>query len=243
MDWSVLGCWRSHVTYAPDEPHLHARLRAHTATGDAWRCLRCGTYVPGPAQRNGPAATAPAVRRGRELRDAILLRVLAVERALRGLVMLGAAYAVWTFRGERPELRRAFEENLPLLRPLADELGWQLTDSALVLEARHLLDISQTTLLVVAIVLVGYAATVVTEGVGLWLLRRWGEYFAVVATAAFVPFEVYELVRQQTALRIVALVLNVAVVLYIVWSKRLFGFRGGGPAYERERRSEAILTT
>ncbi len=38
-----------HVTYAPDEPELRDGLMASTAGGTAWRCLRCGAFVTGPA--------------------------------------------------------------------------------------------------------------------------------------------------------------------------------------------------
>lgn len=241
MDWSLIGCWRSHVTYAPDEADLRSPLVTDTAVGAAWRCLRCGTFVVGEPHGSGPATDAPIVRRGRELRDAVVLRVLAVERTLRGLILGGAAYAVWTFRNEKHDIRSAFEANLPLLNPIADRLGWQLSDSVLIRDARHLLTISEHTLLLIALALTAYAAVELLEGVGLWLLKRWGEYFAVVATASFIPFEVYELAHRFTALKVVALVLNVAVVVYIIAAKRLFGVRGGAAAHAEERRSAAIL--
>ena len=72
MDWSLFGCARKgHVTYAPDEPDLRDRLMAPTAGGTAWRCLRCGTFVHHHGKVHhgtGPAAEAPLLRRGRELR-------------------------------------------------------------------------------------------------------------------------------------------------------------------------------
>lgn len=241
MDWNLLGCARRHLTYAPDEPEFRDRLLLHTPAGEAWRCLRCGTYVLGAAMGNGPADDAPVPRRGRELRDAIVLRLLGLERALRAVVILGAAYAVWTFRNEKSHLQHAFDQNLPLLRPIADRLGWQLSDSSVVHEVRHLLTISQTTLLLIALVLVVYAAVEAVECAGLMSLRRWGEYFAVVATSAFIPFEVYELIDEQTWLRVIALVFNIAVVVYIVVAKRLFGARGGLRAYEEERASARIM--
>ena len=72
MDWSLLACGRGgHVTYAPDEPALRSRLTAQTPSGEAWRCLRCGTFVIGPPGGNGPAVAAPQVRRGKELRSAL----------------------------------------------------------------------------------------------------------------------------------------------------------------------------
>ncbi len=72
-------------------------------------------------------------------------------------------------------------------------------------------------------------------------MKRWGEYVAVVGTGIFVPLEVYELVEWVTWLRILAFLVNVFAVVYIVWTKRLFGFRGGHAAFEAERQSESLL--
>lgn len=76
----------------------------------------------------------------------------------------------------------------------------------------------------------GYALIELIEGVGLWLLRRWGEYFAMVATSVGIPYEIYELSAKVTVLRVVAFLINLALVLYLVVTKRLFGARGGKAA-------------
>jgi len=108
VDWNLVACARRHRTYAPDEPDLRAHLTVDTPAGAAWRCLRCGLYVLGPPQGEGPADEAPAVLRGQELRDAIVLRLLAVERYGRGLLLLFGAYLVIRFRADRDRVRRAY---------------------------------------------------------------------------------------------------------------------------------------
>ena len=65
------------------------------------------------------------------------------------------------------------------------------------------------------------------EGVGLILRRRWAEYVVLLATAAFLPVEVTELVRRPSAFKAIALVVNAAIVVYLVWRKRLFLERPG----------------
>ena len=68
-----------------------------------------------------------------------------------------------------------------------------------------------------------YAALFLVEGIGLWLRRRWAEYLTIAATASFIPFELYELAKEVTTTRTSALVLNVAVVIYLcvrVWRAR-----------------------
>jgi uncharacterized membrane protein (DUF2068 family) len=61
-----------------------------------------------------------------------------------------------------------------------------------------------------------YAALFLVEGTGLWRQRRWAEYLTVVATASFIPFEIYEVVRRITITRMVALVLNIAILVYLI---------------------------
>ncbi len=72
-----------------------------------------------------------------------------------------------------------------------------------------------------------YAVVESTEAVGLWHEKRWAEYLTVVATAGFLPFEILELLDRVTVLRVGALVVNLAVLVYLVWAKHLFGLRGG----------------
>ena len=242
MDWNLRVCGRKgHATYAPTEEELRGRLHVHTPVGEAWRCLRCGDFVPGPPRQSGPAEDAPLVLRGRALRDAVILRLLALERFSKGTLVLLAAYGLFRFRSHHDAVQRAFHEDLPLLRPLADKLGWNLEDSSIVHTIRTVVEAKTNVLLWLAIGLIVYGGLQLVEGVGLWLLKRWGEYFAVVATSLFIPFEVYELYERVTVLRVSALIINIAAVLYILLSKRLFGLRGGHKAYEAERHEASLL--
>ena len=54
----------------------------------------------------------------------------------------------------------------------------------------------------------------------------------------FVPYEIYELTKSISPLKIVALVINVAIVVYLLVAKRLFGLRGGGRAQRAEYDSD-----
>jgi uncharacterized membrane protein (DUF2068 family) len=65
-----------------------------------------------------------------------------------------------------------------------------------------------------------YAGLFTTEGLGLWLGRRWAEYLTVVATASFVPIEIFEILQRFDLLRVGALVMNLAVVAYLVYRLR-----------------------
>jgi uncharacterized membrane protein (DUF2068 family) len=84
-------------------------------------------------------------------------------------------------------------------------------------------------------VLLAYAAIEGIEAVGLWYQRRWAEYLTFIVTASLLPLEVYELVHRLSPLKILAFIINVAVVAYLLYAKRLFGIRGGAAADEAER--------
>lgn len=242
MDWSLRACGRhGHVTYAPDEEPLRARLRAETALGEAWRCLRCGDFTVGPPRGAGPAGDAPVVLRGRALRDALVLRSIAAFRWAKAVLVLAGAYGVWRFRTGRDAVRRAFDQDLPLIRPLTRKLGWNLDQSGVVHTLRTALEARTTTLTWIFLALVALGLLLLAEGIGLWLLKRWGEYFSVIVTSAFIPVEIYEIAEKVSPLRIAILLINIAAVLYIALSKRLFGLRGGRAAYEGERREASLL--
>jgi uncharacterized membrane protein (DUF2068 family) len=236
------ACGRhGHLTYAPDEADLAGRLRTETALGEAWRCLRCGDWVLGPPRGSGPADEAPVPPRGKALRQLTILRVLAVERVVRAVVLVAAAYGVYRFSSAQTALKAAFGSWLPAAQPLASRFGVDLDRSALVYEATKALNAGKGSLVVVAVGLLVYGLVEGVEGVGLWLAKRWAEYLTVVATAVFIPYEVYELTKAVTVTKVVAFALNVAAVVYLVIAKRLFGVRGGTRAYERELEGESLL--
>jgi uncharacterized membrane protein (DUF2068 family) len=196
----------------------------------------------GPARNSGPANTAPEIPRGRFLRDRTLMRLLAVERAFRAVIFLLVAVGVLEVSGSRERLQQALEKDIPLLKPLADQIGWDPENSKLVHQIAHAFALSSSTLQWIAIGLAGYALIELIEAVGLWLMQRWGEYFAVIATSVFLPLEIYELTEKITFLRIFALLVNIVAVVWLLWSKRLFGLNGGGEAYRQEHEAESLLS-
>ncbi|HXA15276.1 MAG TPA: DUF2127 domain-containing protein [Opitutaceae bacterium] len=61
-----------------------------------------------------------------------------------------------------------------------------------------------------------YSSILLLEGIGLWLDKRWAKYLTVVATGAFVPGEIYACVHKFNWLKLGVLILNVAILLYII---------------------------
>ncbi|MBM9467041.1 DUF2127 domain-containing protein [Nakamurella leprariae] len=243
MDWSLRSCAvRGHETYAPDEPELRDRLRVTTTAGEAWRCLRCGDFVAGPARRSGPADAAPEVPRGRLLRDRTIQRLLAAERVLRAALFVVVVVVLGRFRDDRSALQQAFDTDLALFRPLAQQLGWDVDRSSVVHGIDRFFAWSPNALSWLLVGLVGYAALNLVEAYGLWSMRRWGEYFSVVATSVFLPLEIHEIAEKVTVLRVLLLVVNVLAIVWLIWSKRLFGVRGGGRAAAAEHSAASLLT-
>jgi uncharacterized membrane protein (DUF2068 family) len=65
-----------------------------------------------------------------------------------------------------------------------------------------------------------YAGLFLAEGTGLWLRKRWGEWLTVIITSSLVPVELYEIYRHFSFVKVVVLVLNIAIVLYLIWHIR-----------------------
>jgi uncharacterized membrane protein (DUF2068 family) len=242
MDWNLYRCGRiGHATYAPDEPALREYLHVTAAGGELWRCLRCGTFVIGEPAGTGPATQAPVVKRGKEIRSELILRVFAIERFIRFLLFGGVAYAIWQFDHSRLTIKQAFQRVLPIVRSTFNELGFNIDHSKLLIEFRKALHINQGTLILIAIGVALFAVVELVEGIGLWQSKRWGEYFAMVVTSLGLPYEIYDLTLTVSWTKVVLFIINLALVAYLVLTKRLFGARGGAKAYEERLRSDSVF--
>ncbi len=235
MDWSLRSCARNgHVTYRPDETELASGLSAQTAVGTAWKCLRCGAFIVEEPFAHGPADSAPEVAHAGQIRDKFIIRLLGLERGIRGLIVFAVGIAVWQLQISQESLVDHLDAALPLLKPFADQIGWNMNDSGIINFLSNLLSTSPHTLSLISIALIGYGLLQIVEGLGLWWQKRWAEYLAVVATSAFIPLEIFELSHKITFLRAGALVVNIAAVIWLLWTKHLFGLNGGAKAAHTE---------
>ena len=90
--------------------------------------------------------------------------------------------------------------------------GNQYVDKAL----EKLADLSPNKIKGLGVVSFIYAGLFLTEGIGLWMVKRWAEWFTIIVTSSLVPVEIYEIHRHSTPLKILALIINLAVVGYLV---------------------------
>lgn len=241
MDWSLYRCGRNgHITYAPEESHLREQMRARSASAELWQCLRCGAYVTGQPHGTGPAAKAPAVRRGKQIRGDLILRLFAIERGLRVLLFGVVAYGIWRFASSRLTLTEAINRDVPIVRSLLKQLGFSINQSLLT-KLESLLHVSSTKLTLIAAGVTALAVISGIEAFALWQARRWGEYFAMIVTSLGLPLEVIELYKAITATKTTLFVLNLILVVYLVVSRRLFGVRGGKRAYEERLQADSVI--
>ena len=249
---------QGHVLAHIDDAPLAARFTATSAAGPLLRCLRCGVFtadagtgpraaavtsadrVIGASDAPAPLSALPLALRGGHGRKLALLRVLALERGGRGLVLLLAAIGVARLATSHVAVAEWLGEVVKSAQPLGRSLGWDLQHSPSVARVLELLGHSDSTFRTIAWLLGGYGVLQIVEGFGLWNGWLWAEYLAAVATAVFIPVEVYELTEHATVVKAAAIVVNVAAVGYLVFKGRLFGVRGGHPAYLAEVRDSTL---
>lgn len=59
------------------------------------------------------------------------------------------------------------------------------------------------------------------EGIGLALEQTWAEWLTIGLTASFLPWEIFEIIRRFTWLKVSLTLFNVLVLLYLLWLQRL----------------------
>lgn len=239
--WELLACGVSgHELVGLDAERLRPEdaVFAFDRGGVRWyRCLRCDSWLPLPPPAS-PARELPPARteielplRGRALRDKVVLRVIAIDRAIHFVVLTLLAVAIFLFAGHELALRAVY---FRIVNAVQGGSSAHASGGHGVLHSlEHVFTLRTRTLYLLALGAAGYAVLEGVEAVGLWLQRRWAEYLTFVATCVFLPYEVYELSRSVSPLKVVALVVNVAIAVYLLYAKRLFGLRGG-PAVDAD---------
>ena len=164
------------------------------------------------ASGQSPVASEPATgnrqpgtrRRGR------VLVLIGIFRLTKAVFLIGAAFGV-----------------LKLMNPAVSLHVREWLEASVPASAHHfvlplfatLSHLTRQKVELASVALFAYAALFLTEGVGLILEKVWAEYLTIVATASFIPFEIYEIVKKVTIIRMTMLALNVAILLYLVWRR------------------------
>ncbi|PZS02755.1 MAG: DUF2127 domain-containing protein [Pseudonocardiales bacterium] len=240
LRYELLGCaLEGHALVGLDVASLRADddHLIRDAGDHRWhRCLRCDAWLfaplpDRPAREHRPPDTEIALPlRGRPLRDRYVLRLIAIDRLIHVVLFVTAAIVILVFAAHRDVLQKDFT------RIVADiQGGGHAARGGLLGEIDKTFTFSYRSLHVLALIALGYAVLEGVEAVGLWYAKRWAEYLTFLATIVLLPVEIYELSHRVSALKIITLVINLAVAVYLLLAKRLFGLRGGGRAENRER--------
>ncbi len=250
--WVLRRCGRRGHQVVWLDDSLADRMTGEESDGTTLlRCLRCGTFlrpaansvaaVEGTQGRPISLAQVPLVVRGAHGRKLALLRVLAVERGVRALGLLLGAIVIFALNANRDTVIAKTDAVIASAGPLAKQIGWDISHSHTLELVHKGLGSSPTAYTLVGIGLVLYAIVQIVEAVGLWAGRRWAEYLAAVATACFLPLEIYEMLSHPTVFKALTITVNVLIVVYIVFKGRLFGVRGGHARYLAEIRAATLL--
>jgi uncharacterized membrane protein (DUF2068 family) len=247
LHWELLVCGVSgHMIVGVDAKSLRAEdeIFVRALDGLRWyRCLRCDSWLPLPPPE-APTRDYPPAReeielplRGRALRDKIVLRAIAIDRAIHFVVLGLVSVALVLFASHELRVRDLVYRIVNGIEGTSGNPSHR-HQAGFLHTLLHVAELKSSTLYAVAAFAAAYGVLEGVEAVGLWLQRRWAEYLTFVATCVFLPYEIYELSRSVTPFKIVAFAINVAIAAYLLWAKRLFGLRGGTQADEEERRKD-----
>jgi uncharacterized membrane protein (DUF2068 family) len=201
------------------------------------RCTRCDVWIattpPAKPVRETlpPLKTMRVPRRGKPLREAIIIRIIAIDRAIHSFLFGLLAVLLVLVETNLANLKHQAQD---LIGRVTGDTGQGATQGILDRELQRLLHLNKGTLIILITTACAYCVVEGIEAWGLWHEKRWAEYLTAIATAGFLPFEIKEIVDKVTVLRVTALVLNIAILLWLLWRKRLFGLNGGVKAAEAE---------
>ncbi len=231
--------WRGHVLVGLDAAEVTEAdsVLVRVYGGLRWyHCLRCGSWISrlppeDPDRQHVPSRDQVELPlRGPLLRDRYVLRLIAFDRAVHVTLLSALAFVIFFFVGNHAALQRDYTQ-------IIQAFGGPSKAHPFLGRFQHYFTISPRHLDETGAAVSAFAALEAVEMVGLWFAKRWAEYLTFIATTALLPLEVYELTSGISALKMITFVVNLAIALYLLWAKRLFGLHGGGRAEEQRRRA------
>ena len=163
------------------------------------------------------------------MRDLIVLRLIAVDRAIHFVVLALLAIAVLLFANDQKHLPRPLpDRDARASRASAAARCPSTTASSARIDRAA--DASHRTLYLIAGGLGLYAVIEGVEVIGLWLMKRWAEYLMFVATSLFLPWNLWSWCSTSRSFKVVAITVNVAVLAYLLWASGCSGSAAATPA-------------
>jgi uncharacterized membrane protein (DUF2068 family) len=160
-------------------------------------------------------STQKTVKQGRGL------LLIAAFKFLKGILLMAVGFGALHFLHRDLAVEIARWVDLLRIDPHSHYLHWILGKVAN-LDEKKMRELSVGTFF--------YAALFLCEGTGLALRKRWAEYLTIISTASLMPIEILEIHKSPSAAKVVLLLINLAVVVYLVVELRRIR---GGPTGQR----------
>lgn len=141
----------------------------------------------------------------------MLLRLIAIFKFLKAALLIGLSFGVFRMMHQDIGMRVEHWVEAMHMDPGNRHVAMLLA---------RLANLSPAQVKRLGLVGLLYGGLFLVEGTGLWLQRRWGEWATVVITGLLVPVEIYEIVRHPNVVKVLVLIVNVAVVAYLVYRIR-----------------------
>jgi uncharacterized membrane protein (DUF2068 family) len=242
IDWELIDCGLSgHHLVGTDAAQVRPQddLVVRAIGSARWyRCLRCDAWIALDPPARPTRQTVPGrdeidlPLRGSALRDRFVLRLIAVERVVHIVILTLLVVAIFIFASHK---RTLDDDYTRILADLQGTFGGTTGRHGILADINRLFSIKTTYLYLIGIGLAAYTAVLGLETVGLWYDRRWAEYLTFVETSILLPYEIYELTHGVSTLKVIGLVLNLGILVYLASGHRLFGVRGGLAALRARR--------
>ena len=146
-----------------------------------------------------------------------ILRLIAIFKFLKAAALI--AISVGVFKAVHKDIGEIAERWVEALRL---DPGNRFVDAAL----SKISNLSPAQIKKLGVGGLVYAGLFLTEGIGLWLLKPWGEWVTVIITGSLVPVEIYEIYRHPSGMKVAVLVINIATVAYLIYQIRSRKKRG-----------------
>src|ERR1700688_3729733 len=140
-----------------------------------------------------------------------VLRTIAVYKLVKVLLLLAIAYG---------EVRLSDASLTAKLVTWASARPFSLEHKVVTQLLEWFSGLSASRVHALRMVTLAYAAVFATEGVGLWMQKRWAEWLTTIITASLIPLEVWEMIFRPTLGKALVLVANTAIVIYLAWHVR-----------------------
>jgi uncharacterized membrane protein (DUF2068 family) len=139
------------------------------------------------------------------------VHVIAIFEAFKGLLGVAAIFGLLSLRHK--DLQETAENLINNLHfDPSGELAQKFIESAG--------KINDSNIAAVIGLCVLYVIIRFVEAYGLWTLRAWAEWFAIISGSLYIPFELYKLLQKPTFTRGAILLFNIAIVIYLWYFRK-----------------------